>query len=99
MLLLHPAPGASPSGLTLRLLPTLPPSTFPLARLAPHRNNLRTAAPPAAAAAAAPAKPAAGAQGGEGDAGAPTPHYNTSVLQVRRWVPAAPRSSWHCTHA
>lgn len=79
MLVVHPAPGASPSGLSIRILPVLPATAFPLARLAPHRNNLR-----AAGAAAASSAPAAGSDGATGP---PTPHYNTSVLQVRRQRP------------
>lgn len=127
-LIVHPPSGASPAGLRIRLIPVLQHTAFPLARLAPHRNNLRTAVAPAASAegAAGPAAPAAeggkknekeGGKGGKrgaaaaaaaavaaaGQAGAgaagggkkggkaaqpaepealPTPHYNTSVLQV-----------------
>ncbi len=96
MVVVHPPPGASPSGLTIRIIPTAPPSLFPLARLAPNRNNLRTATAATvegAKAATTPAKaagrsrPPSSAKAAEAEAGAgiPTPHYNTSVLQV--WAP------------
>jgi U3 small nucleolar RNA-associated protein 22 len=67
-LLLHLQAGASPAGAALRLLPALAAGTFPLQRLAPGRNNLRSAVLPAAA------------TGGEAQQ-APTPHYNNSILQ------------------
>ncbi|GAB4820593.1 hypothetical protein N2152v2_007639 [Parachlorella kessleri] len=88
VLLVHPPPGASPSGLIIRIIPTAPPALFPLPRLAPTRNNLRTAtAPPPAAAAAGAAKPAGAATAAgagsepQAETGLPTPHYNTSILQ------------------
>eukprot|EP00887_Chlorella_sp_A99_P002636 scaffold6.g2636.t1 len=62
------AAGLAPGGLRLRLLPALPRHAFPLHRLAPGRNNLRTAAG---------TKPADGQE----PQLAPTPHYNASILQ------------------
>ncbi len=64
------APAAA-TGVTIRLLPCLAEGTFPLARLAPSRNNLR----------AVVTVPELGAEGAE-PAPAPTPHYNTGILQV-----------------
>ena len=58
----------------VRLLPALAPGTFPLAKLAPERNNLRASLGPAAA----------GKAGAGKDAPAlpPTPHYNAAVIQA-----------------
>ena len=68
--------GAARSNFELRLLPCIALQTFPLARLAPGRNNLRAAAAAAAGADAAPEL-------------LPTPHYNAAILRVRPsgWLP------------
>lgn len=60
--------GAQPTGFRIRLLPCIAPGTFPAARLAPGRNNLRAAVGGA----------------GEGAAAKllPTPHYNAAILRV-----------------
>lgn len=60
--------GAQPTGFRIRLLPCIAPGTFPAARLAPGRNNLRAAVGGA----------------GEGAAAEllPTPHYNAAILRV-----------------
>ena len=81
------------AGLSLRLLLTLPSDAFPLAKLAPGRNNVRWAGAPAAAQPAAANGVAAGKQGPAGGAAAPaaaaaaaaaqampTPHYNASLM-------------------
>ena len=68
------APGgdvALPGGLSIRLLPCIEPGAFPLGRLAPARNNLRSAGP----------VPAAAAEGAEVVL-PPTPQYNASVVMV-----------------
>ena len=58
----------------IRLLPFLAPGTFPLAKLAPDRNNLRASSGAAAA-----------GQAGA-DKGAPplppTPDYNAAIMQA-----------------
>lgn len=54
----------------IRLLPALPPSTFPLQRLAPGRNNLRSACAPRAAGASAEEHPLL-----------PTPYYNAGIVE------------------
>jgi hypothetical protein len=106
VLVLHPRQGVSPAGFRVRLLPAAPTELSPLARLAPDRNSLRAAAAPAPAAAAPaaaaakagkvakgarPAKPAKAAAAEEQPAQLlPTPHYNTSVLQVRPAVASLP---------
>ena len=112
VLVLHPRQGVSPAGFRIRLLPAAPPELSPLARLAPDRNSLRAAAAPAPATAAPAA--AAAAKAGKGAKGAkpakaggaeeqpaqllPTPHYNTSVLQVRPLMACAGCSPTH-SHA
>ena len=87
-LVLRPADGLSPGGFGIRLLAVPKLGTFPLPRLAPDRNNLRTAVATGGgkgggAAAANGAKEQGGTHDGEGPKLLPTPHYNTSVLQAR----------------
>ncbi len=60
--------GDSGAGFRLRLLPCVAPGAFPAPRLAPRRNNLRSAVG-AAGAASAPEL-------------LPTPHYNAAILRV-----------------
>lgn len=66
---------ASSQAFALRLIPVLPEGTFPLAKLAPERNNLRPAA------GAAPPTQAANGQPREAPL-PPTPLYNAAILQV-----------------
>lgn len=58
------APRGSAPPFAVRLLPALPPGAFPLRKLAPSGNNLRSARAP----------------GGGGEAAAPTPMYNAGML-------------------
>jgi U3 small nucleolar RNA-associated protein 22 len=85
-LVLRPAGGGA-AGLTLRVLPAAEPALFPLHRLGPLRNNLRTAKDPKANNAAGKK---AGSKRDDGpDAGeilSPTPRYNSSVLQDMQLV-------------
>lgn len=64
-------------GTTIRLLPAAPVDLFPLQKLGPSRNNLRSVTKTAGAAAASPPAPA--------DATVPellpTPYYNCGILQ------------------
>lgn len=66
-LLLHLAKGSSPAGTAIQILPTIAPGTFPLPRLAPTRNNLRSVCAPNPAADGTPQL-------------LPTPHYNHSIV-------------------
>ncbi|KAK9832639.1 hypothetical protein WJX81_006336 [Elliptochloris bilobata] len=59
--------GVARSEFELRLLPCVAPGTFPAVRLAPDRNNLRTAVAETAAGAAPELLP--------------TPHYNAAILR------------------
>lgn len=83
-LVLTPDPRLTPGGFRVRLLPVPPEGAFPPQRLAPARNNLRTAAGTAAA------------DGGK-LALLPTPHYNASVLQVDPRPLTRVRSVWSCS--
>lgn len=74
--LLIPLHKAGTEAFILRLLPAVATAAFPLAKLAPERNNLR------APAGAAAASKAAGADKEEPDL-PPTPRYNAAIVQVR----------------
>lgn len=85
-LVLHPEERVSPGGFTIRLLPALPAEAFPLARLGPDRNNLRSASKEGSGPAAKDGS-SAGKGGQAQQQLLPTPHYNASVLQVNGcWV-------------
>ena len=73
--LLIPLHKAGAEAFIMRLLPAVATAAFPLAKLAPERNNLR-----ASAGAAAASK--AGADNEAPDL-PPTPHYNAAIVQVR----------------
>lgn len=78
----------------IRLLPAAPSTLFPLARLAPTRNNLRSAAKP----------PKKGSKDAEPEL-LPTPYYNSGILQdmgllgVSQAVAAAADSAPHLAEA
>ena len=61
---------AGSAALTLRLLPTCDPAMLQMRKLSPDANAVRTIS----------GQPAATAQAEQ--TGLPTPHYNTSILQV-----------------
>ena len=72
----------------IRLLPILAPGTFPLAKLAPERNNLRASSGPAATGQAGAGKEAAALP--------PTPHYNATIMQA--WHPPISVCTWPPCH-
>lgn len=65
---------AGAQAFAIRLLPTVKAGTFPLAKLAPQRNNLRGAAPAALTGKAAAAQEEAHLPA--------TPFYNAAIIQV-----------------
>lgn len=82
-----PAEGSRPR-VVVRLLPTCSPAMLQLRKLAPTSNAVRSITVPAQS--AAEPLTAAGASGTAAEVApttAPTPLYNTSILQVRRQCP------------
>jgi U3 small nucleolar RNA-associated protein 22 len=86
VLVLHFQPGTfSSTGATLRIIPVAEPDLFPLQKLAPMRNNLRSVCKKlsSAAAVASGGEKRAPSNATEGSSSEllPTPYYNAGILQ------------------